>query len=68
MSSMAEMPQDTDEEDYLCLDEFGQDTTILVPKPETKKLFVYSERECFVERVTLDGYVAYRWIRFRRQP
>jgi len=62
---MAEFPEDTDEEDYVCLDEFGQNVTVLIPKPTTKKLYVYSQYECFLERVTLDAYVAYRnmWLR-----
>jgi hypothetical protein len=63
---MSSEPEDTDDEIYICLDWFPDNTTILIAKPGDKKLFVYSEWECWLERVTLEGYIAYRNMRIKR--
>ncbi len=62
---MAERPQDTDTEEFLCVDDFPPNTTILIHKPKTgeRAIYVYSEHHVFLERVTLDAYVAYRCMR-----
>lgn len=63
---MADLPQDTDEEEFLCLDEFPDNTTVMVPKPTVKKLYVFSEFECLIERVELEDWVVYRNMRLRK--